>query len=179
MCKPESILARRTNQTIIRFCNFSNPRTENKENKRINKYFDRARDLKKLWNMKLVVIPIITGSLGTVSKSLQGRLEELQIRDGIKTIQTTALFRLARILRRVLEIWWDLRPLRLEQKKKKNKSRKQWNNNNNRSTLVGYLIPYPVHIYIYIYIYVCVCMWARACVRERDLWTNNLEVRFL
>ena len=64
-----------------------------------DKYLDTARKLEKLWNMRAKVIPIVVGALGTVPKSL----EELEIRGRIETIQTTALLRSVRILRRVLE----------------------------------------------------------------------------
>ena len=37
------------------------------------------RDLKKLWIMEATVIPIITGSLGTILKNLEERIEELEI----------------------------------------------------------------------------------------------------
>ena len=39
-----------------------------KESKKRDKYIDLARELKKLWNMKVTVIPIVTGELGTVTK---------------------------------------------------------------------------------------------------------------
>ena len=72
------------------------------ESEKKDKYLDLARELKKLWNMKMV-IPIIMGSLGTVNKGLVQGLEDLKIRRRIETIQTTALVRSARILRRDLE----------------------------------------------------------------------------
>ena len=75
-----------------------------KESKKRDKYQDLARELKKLWNVKVTVIPIVTGVLSTVTKGLLQRLEDLEIRGGVETIQTTALLGLARILRRVLEI---------------------------------------------------------------------------
>ena len=50
-----------------------------------------------------MVIPVVIGVLETVPKGLKKGLEELEIGGRIKTIQTTALLRLARILRRVLE----------------------------------------------------------------------------
>ena len=55
----------------------------------------------------LTVIPIETGALGTVPKGLEKRLKVLEIGGRIEIIKTTALFRLFRILRRVLEIWGD------------------------------------------------------------------------
>ena len=63
----------------------------------------RTRKLKKLWNMKVTEIPIITGAFCTVTKGFVKGLEDLEIRGRVEIIQTTALFRLARILRRVLE----------------------------------------------------------------------------
>ena len=37
-----------------------------KENEKMYKYQDLARELKKLWNMKVTVTPIIMNALGTV-----------------------------------------------------------------------------------------------------------------
>ena len=51
-----------------------------------------------------MVIPIIIGAVGTITKGLVERLEDLEIRRRVETIQTKALLRSARILRRVLEI---------------------------------------------------------------------------
>ncbi len=65
-----------------------------------DKYLDLARELKKLWNMKVTVIPIVIGALGTVTKGL---LKDLEVSGRVETIQTTALLRTARILRRGLE----------------------------------------------------------------------------
>ena len=33
-----------------------------------DKYLDLARELKKLWNMKVIIIPIVIGAFGTVTK---------------------------------------------------------------------------------------------------------------
>ena len=57
----------------------------------------------KLWNVKVMVIPMVISAGGTVFKNVRKRLEELEIRGRTDTIQTTELLRLARILRRVLE----------------------------------------------------------------------------
>ena len=53
--------------------------------------------------MKVTFIPIIIAALGTVAKGLLKGLEDLEIKGQVETIQTTALLRSARILRRVLE----------------------------------------------------------------------------
>ena len=41
--------------------------------------------------MKVTVIPIIVGALGTIPKGLVKGLEDLEIRGQVETIQTTAL----------------------------------------------------------------------------------------
>ena len=59
--------------------------------------------MKKTWNIKVMVIPIVIGALGTIPKGLMKGLEDLEIRGRVEDIQTTALLRSARIQRRVLE----------------------------------------------------------------------------
>ena len=74
-----------------------------KESEKRHKYQDFAKELKKLWNIKMTVIPIVIGALGTVTKGLIQGLDDLDIRGRVETNQTTALSSSARILRRVLE----------------------------------------------------------------------------
>ena len=57
-----------------------------KESEKIDKYQDLAREQKKLWNMKMTVIPIVIGALGTVTKGLVQELEDLEIRSWVETI---------------------------------------------------------------------------------------------
>ena len=63
----------------------------------------RNAALKKLWNMKVTIIPIVIGAFGTVTKGLLKGLEDLGVGGRVETIQATVLLRTARILRRVLE----------------------------------------------------------------------------
>ena len=79
-----------------------------------NNNLDPARELKKLWNMQVIVIVI--GAFGTVTKGLLKGLEHLEVGGRVETTQTTALLRKARILRRVLETWGDLLSLKLQWK---------------------------------------------------------------
>ena len=81
----------------------ANQRVKLKENVKKDKYIDLARELKKMWNMKVTIIPIVIGTFVTVTKGSLKRLEYLKIRGLAETIQTTTLLRPARILRRVLE----------------------------------------------------------------------------
>ena len=79
-------------------------------------YLDLTRELKKLWNMKVTIVPIVIGAFGTITKGLLKGLEDLEVGRRVETIQMTALLRTARILRLVLETWGDLLSLQLHWK---------------------------------------------------------------
>ena len=74
-----------------------------KENEKRDKYLDLASELMKLWNIRVTVIPVVVVALGTVPKGFERRLKMFEIRGRIETIQTAALLRSAKILRRLLE----------------------------------------------------------------------------
>ena len=57
-----------------------------KESEIRDNYLDLARELKKLWNMKVTVIPIVIDTLVTVIKGSIKGLEDLEIRRGVNTI---------------------------------------------------------------------------------------------
>ena len=51
--------------------NFNVPadhRVKLKESEERYKYLDLSKELKKLWNIKMTVIPIVIGALGTIPK---------------------------------------------------------------------------------------------------------------
>ena len=87
-----------------------------KECEKKDKYLDLAREMKKLWNMKVTIVPIVIGAFGTVTEGLLKGLEDLEISGRLETIQMTALLKMARILRKVLETWGDLLSLKLQWK---------------------------------------------------------------
>ena len=85
--------------------------------------------------MKVTIVPIVIGALGTITKGLLKGLDDLEVGGRVETIQTTALLRTARILRRVLETWGDLLSLSSCEKPTANtdvKNSKGVNNDNNR-----------------------------------------------
>ena len=53
--------------------------------------------------MKVMIVPIVIGVFGTITKGLLKGLEDLEVGGWVETIQMTALLRMARILRQVLE----------------------------------------------------------------------------
>ena len=54
-------------------------RIKSKESEKKHKYLDLARELKKLWNMKVTITPIMIGAFGTITKRLLKGLEGLEI----------------------------------------------------------------------------------------------------
>ena len=59
------------------------------------------------------IVPIVIGAFGTVIKGLLKGLEDSEVGRRVETIQTTALLKTDRILRRVLETRGDLLSLKL------------------------------------------------------------------
>ena len=100
--KKEEKEKKKTTCKIVNFALPADNRIKLKEYEKKNKYLEIARELKKLWNMKVTIIPIVIGAFGTVTKGLLKGLEDLEVWGRAETIQTTALLRTARIRRRVL-----------------------------------------------------------------------------
>ena len=50
-----------------------------KESEKKDKYLDLARELKKLWNMQVTIIPIVIGAFGTETKGLLKGLDDLKV----------------------------------------------------------------------------------------------------
>ena len=97
---------RKKKKRICKIVDFAVPadhRIKLKECEKKDKYVDLARELKKLWNMKVTILPIVIGAFGTVIKGLLKGLGEMEFGGRVETVQTTAFVKTARILRRVLE----------------------------------------------------------------------------
>ena len=104
--RPDLIIIAKKKKRICKIVDFALPaehRIKMKECEKKDKYLDRPRELKKLWNMQMTIILIVIGAFETVTKGLLKGLENLKVGGRVETIQTTALLRTARILRRVLE----------------------------------------------------------------------------
>ena len=100
------IIKKKKKERTCKIVDFAVPaehRIKLKECEKRDKYLDLARELKKLWNMQVTIIPIVIGAFGTATKGLLKGLEDLEVGGRVETTPTTALLRTARILRRVLE----------------------------------------------------------------------------
>ena len=89
---------------IIDFAVLGDSRIEEKEKDKIEKYQDLGRELQKIWNVKVKIIPLVVGSLGAIPKQFGNRLKQIGIAAGTLQVQETVLLGTARILRKVLEI---------------------------------------------------------------------------
>ena len=78
--RPELIIINKKKRTckIVDFAVQADHRIKLKECEKKDKYLDLARELKKLWNMQVTIIPIVIGAFGTVTKGLLKRLENGQ-----------------------------------------------------------------------------------------------------
>ena len=97
--RPGVIIINKKKERICKIVDFADHRIKLKECEKKDKYIDLARELKKLWIMKVKIVPIGVGAFGTITKGLLKGLEDLEV----ETIQMTALLRTARILRKDLE----------------------------------------------------------------------------
>ena len=75
---------------IVDFAVPADHRIKLKECEKRDKYLDLARELKKLWNMKVTIVPIVIGAFGTITKGLLKGLEDLEVGEEVETIQMTA-----------------------------------------------------------------------------------------
>ena len=102
--RPDLIIINKKKRTckIVNFAVLADHRIKLKECEKKDKYLDLARELKKLWNMQVTIIPIVIDVFGTVTKGLLKGLEDLEVGEQVETIQTPAVLRMARILRKVL-----------------------------------------------------------------------------
>ena len=104
--RPDLIIINKKKKRICKIVDFAVPvdhRINQKECEKKDIYLDLPRELKKLWNMKVTIVPIVIAALGTITKGLLKGQEDLEVGGRVETIQMTALLRTARILRRVLE----------------------------------------------------------------------------
>ena len=104
--RPDLISINKKKEENLQNCRFAVPadhRINMKEWEKKDRYLDLARELKKLWKIKVTIVPIVIGAFGTITKGLFKGREDSEIDEQVETIQTTALLGTARILRRVLD----------------------------------------------------------------------------
>ena len=89
---------------IIDFAAPGDSRIEEKDKEKIEKCQDLRRELQKIWNMKMKIIPLVVGSLGAIPKQFGNTLKKIGVTAEIGQVTKTVLLETARILRKVLDI---------------------------------------------------------------------------
>ena len=79
-------------------------RVASKEMDKVQKNHDLVRELRKIWQVKVKVVPVVVGALGTIPKTLGKHLDEIGTDVRIDLLQKATLLGTARILRKTLEI---------------------------------------------------------------------------
>ena len=87
---------------IIDFAIPYDSRVNKKEAEKIEKYQDLAREIKRLWNTQVKIVPVVIGALGTTPRLLPKRLKDIGIGTRTVDLQKSVILCSARILRKVL-----------------------------------------------------------------------------
>ena len=67
---------------IIDFAVPGDSRIKEKKKDKIEKYQDFGRELQKMWNVKVKIIPLVVGSLGAIPKQFGNRLKQIGVTAG-------------------------------------------------------------------------------------------------
>ena len=137
--RPDRVITNEKKKRVCKIVGFAAPadhRIKLKECEKRDKYLDLAKEFKKIWNMKVTIIPIVIGAFGTVTKGLLKGLEDLEVGGRVDTTQATTLLETARILGMVLETWEVLLSLNLQWKTLMSNDNNNHNNNVEISTRI-------------------------------------------
>ena len=89
---------------IIDFAVPGDSRIEENEKDKSEKYQHLGRELQKIWNVKVKIIPLVAGSLSAIPKPFGNGLKQIGDTAGTAQVQKTVLLVTARILKKVLKI---------------------------------------------------------------------------
>jgi len=67
------------------------------------KYKSLCIEIRRMWNLKCTIIPVIIGATGIVTRSLRKNLETVPGKHSIDSLQKTAIVGISHILRKVLQ----------------------------------------------------------------------------
>ena len=87
--RPDLIIINKKKKRICKIVNFAVPadhRINLKESEKKDRYLDLSREFKKLWNMKVTIVPIVISALGTINKGLLKDLEDLEFGGRVESI---------------------------------------------------------------------------------------------
>ena len=79
--RPDLVVVDKKKRTwkITDFAILGDSRIEEKEKEKIMKYQDLRRELQKIWNVRVKIIPLVVDSLGAIPKQFGNRLKEIGV----------------------------------------------------------------------------------------------------
>ena len=83
---------------VIDFAVPGDSRIEEKDKDKKDKYQDLGRELQKIWNVKVKIIPLAVGSLGAIPKQFGNRLKQIGIKAETAQVQKAVLLGRAGII---------------------------------------------------------------------------------
>ena len=103
--RPDIVVADKNNKRalLIDIAVPADARVEEKEQEKMARYQDLARELKRLWKVETKVIPIVVGTLGTVAKGVEKNLKKAGSNATVEFLQKSALLGTSQIQRMVLD----------------------------------------------------------------------------
>jgi hypothetical protein len=103
--KPDIIIKNRTEETctLMDVAIRTDRKVVQKEVEKNLKYKSLGIDIQRMWNLKIMIIPVIIGATGIVTKSLRKNLESIPGKYSIDSIQKTAILGTSHIIRKVLQ----------------------------------------------------------------------------
>ena len=105
--RPDILVLNKTERTaqLIDIAVPGDSRVKEKEGEKVEKYQMLKDEISRLWRLrKVIVIPVVVGALGLISKDFKKHLEKADRSIRIEIIQKTVLLGTARILRKVLSL---------------------------------------------------------------------------
>ena len=74
-----------------------------KEAEKKLKYKSLCTEIKRMWNLKCTIVPVIIGATGIVTRSLNKNLETIPGKHSIDSLQKTAILGTSHVIREVLQ----------------------------------------------------------------------------
>jgi fructose-1,6-bisphosphatase/sedoheptulose 1,7-bisphosphatase-like protein len=83
--------------------NNNNNNNNNKEAEKKLKYKSVCIDIQRMWNLKCMIIPVITGATGVVTRSLRKNLKAVPGKHSIDSLQKSAILGTSHIIPKALQ----------------------------------------------------------------------------
>ena len=109
--QPDLIVINKKEQQgiIIDVAVLADARVEEKEKEKVGKYQDLKNEVKRFRKLaNAETIPLVIGALGSVAAEVDRWMGKIGITCNVGVIQRSALSETARILRKVLEMYWSI-----------------------------------------------------------------------